>query len=92
MTIRGPKRDAHGIASRDFPVSMEGPSFAEVQERYPRMRSAMQRQGNLSKGEAEVAIVSLANRVPNYGEAVMHYGGIERLARDAFRNRNLGRR
>jgi hypothetical protein len=44
-------------------------------------------QGILSSGEAEGAMSAL--RGTGFGgEAVQHYGGAQRLASDAFRNRN----
>jgi hypothetical protein len=66
-------------------------SAEEAASRYPRLTAAMQRQGIVSRGEAGGAIASLKAGKPAYGEAVTHYGGAPRLARDAFRNRNLGR-
>jgi hypothetical protein len=61
-------------------------------EQYPRFTGAMQRQGILSRGEASSAVSRLKAGQEDYGEAVLHYGGVKKLARDAFRNRNLGRR
>jgi hypothetical protein len=57
----------------------------------PRLSAAMQRQGILSVTEAQSAIRGLkAGDLGGGGEAVWHYGGAQKLATDAFRNRNLG--
>lgn len=56
----------------------------------PRLSAAMQRQGILSVGEAQSAIRGLKQGdTGGGGEAVWHYGGAQKLAADAFRNRNL---
>lgn len=57
----------------------------------PRLSAAMQRQGILSEGEAQSAIRGLkSGDTGGGGEAVWHYGGAQKLASDAYRNRRLG--
>ena len=52
-----------------------------------RLVHAMAWQGILSSNEARGAMSDLYLGKPS-GEAVEHYGGAQRLAADAFRNRN----
>ena len=55
-----------------------------------RLIRALQWQGCLSQGEAECLIRDWRNGIRDYGtEAVVHYGGPDRLLHDAIRNRHI---